>query len=125
MGKKILVIDDALDLIELTKRLLQSRGYETSSLTDGDQALEFIKKDPPDLIIMDMLLPGKDGTQICHEIKSDPSLRHIPVILSTGQVINDDDLAAEGLLKPDDYLTKPFEIDDLLNKINHLLSTRS
>ena len=120
--KKILIIDDALELIELTKRVLTTRGYEVVGLSDGDFALETIAKEQPDLVIIDMLLPGKDGSQICHEIKSSTAFREIPIIISTGQFLDEETTSIqEGLLKADDYLAKPFEIDDLLGKIQNLV----
>ena len=121
MKKKILVIDDQEDLLELTRRVLQSHGYEVLTLNDGENALETIKKESPDLVLMDMIMPIKDGAQICQEMKSDTSVRHIPVILTTGQMIEKSEYSQEGLTGVDDYLMKPFEIDELLAKIGNLL----
>ena len=122
MKKKILIIDDAVDLIELTKRLLTTRGYEVVALSDGEFALETIKKESPDLVIIDMLMPGKDGSEICHEIKSNSTIKQMPVIISTGQIIDDDiTRTQEGFFKADDYLSKPFELEELLGKIKNLV----
>ena len=122
MGKKILVIDDQEELLELTRRLLQSKGYEVITLVDGTNALDIIKKELPHLVLMDMIMPDKDGAQICQEIKSDTSIRHIPVILTTGQMFDAAEYSQEGLTGADDYLMKPFEIDELLAKIENLLA---
>ena len=122
MKKKILVIDDQEDLLELTRRVLQSRGYEVVTLTDGEDALNIIKKELPHLVLMDMLMPGKDGAQICQEMKSDSSIRHIPVILTTGQMLDESEFSQEGLTGADDYLMKPFEIEELLAKIENLIA---
>ena len=116
------MIDDTEELLELTRRLLQSRGYETVTLNTGKDAIEIIRKEQPDLIILDMLLPDKDGSDICKEIKSDNSLRKIPVILSTGQLMESQDILNPESVGADDFLMKPFEIDDLLNKIQKWLS---
>ena len=121
MKKKILLVDDQEDLIELTRRLLQSRGYEFIGLTEGEGALEIIKKESPDLVILDMIMPGKDGAQICKEMKSDTTTRHIPVILSTGQMLKAGDFSQDGFTEADGYLMKPFEIDEMINKIKDLL----
>ena len=122
MKKKLLVIDDQEELLELTRRVLQSRGYDVITLADGEEALHTIKKESPDLILMDMLMPGKDGAQICQEMKSDSSIRHIPVILTTGQMLDENEFSQEGLTGADDYLMKPFEIDELISKIENLLT---
>ena len=122
MKKKILVIDDQEDLLELTRRLLQSSGYEVITLTDGTNAIDIIKKELPHLVLMDMIIPGKDGAQLCQEMKSDTSIRHIPIILTTGQMLDAAEYSQEGLTGADDYLMKPFEIDDLLTKIGNILA---
>ena len=122
MKKKILIIDDAADLIELTKRLLTTRGYEVLTLNDGNLAIETIQKESPDLVIIDMLMPGKDGTEICHEIKSNTSIKQMPVIISTGQFIDEEmTRGQDGFKKADDYLSKPFELEELLGKIENLV----
>ena len=119
--RKIMIVDDAEDLIELTRRFLQSNGYEVVALTDGESAFETIKQEMPDLVLLDMIMPGKDGAQICQEIKSDTTTRHIPVILSTGQMLEPSDFSQEGLTGAEEYLMKPFDIDQLLDKIKGLL----
>ncbi len=121
MNKKILVIDDQEELLELTRRVLKSRGYDVVTLADGENAIGVIKQESPQLILMDMLMPGKDGAQICQEIKSDSSIRHIPVILTTGQILDESEYSQEGLTGADDYLKKPFELDDLLAKIEKFI----
>ena len=121
MKKKILIIDDQEDLLELTQRILQSRGYDVVTMTDGEDALNIIKKETPDLVLMDMLMPGKDGAQICQELKSDSSTRNIPVILATGQFLDEQEFSQEGITGADDYLRKPFEIEELLAKVENLI----
>ena len=116
--RKILVIDDEEDILELTQRFLQSRGFQVMALGDGNNAYTVVKEFLPDLIFTDMLLPGKDGQQICKEIKSDKNLKNIPIIMTTGKML--EDTVSENVcdaLGPDDYITKPFDIDDLLDKI--------
>lgn len=122
MKKKILVIDDQEDLLELTRRVLQSRGYEVSTLNDAEIAMETIKKESPDLVLLDMIMPAKDGAQICQEMKSDTSTHHIPILLTTGQMLDQSEYSEGELKQADDYLMKPFEIDDLLLKIRNLLT---
>ncbi|HLD69406.1 MAG TPA: response regulator [Candidatus Omnitrophota bacterium] len=122
MKKKILVIDDQEDLLELTRRLLRSSGYDVLTLASGTKALDLIKKELPHLVLMDMLMPDKDGGEICQEMKSDAALHHIPVILTTGQMMDKSEYSDEQSIGADDYLMKPFEIDDLISKIENLLT---
>ncbi len=120
MAKKILVIDDAEDLLELTRRLLESRGYQVIPLQDGDQAMTVIREHRPDLVIMDMLMPGLDGEEICHAIKSEPLFAHLPVIITTGQFLEGDSSSPQ-FKKADSYLRKPFDPEELLNRVREFL----
>ena len=122
MKKKILVIDDEEYLLELTQRLLRSSGYEVINLANGTNALNLIKKELPHLVLMDLLMPDKDGGEICQEMKSDAAIHHIPVILTTGQMLDQSEYSDKESIGADDYLMKPFEIDDLLAKIENLLA---
>ena len=122
MKKKILVIDDEEYLLELTQRLLRSSGYEVITLANGTNALNLIKKELPHLVLMDLLMPDKDGSEICQEMKSDAAIQHIPVILTTGQMLDQAEYSDKESIRADDYLMKPFEIDDLLAKIEKLLT---
>jgi two-component system, OmpR family, alkaline phosphatase synthesis response regulator PhoP len=125
MGKKLLIIDDEKDILELTSRFLKSRGYDIIALTNGDEAYRITQSQHPDLICTDMMLPGKFGNEICREIKSDPALKHIPVIITSGRM--DEGKTVNGKPDPfgaDCYLIKPFEIDDLLAAIEQLLNPK-
>lgn len=123
MSKKILIFEDEETIIELTKSLLEKRGYEVRAFTDGHNAFAAIEKERPDLVILDNILPGDNGLNICHAVKSSPSTRHIPVIISTGASFLQETLQEAHLLPPNDYLIKPFEIDDLIQKVEDLLGT--
>ncbi len=121
MKKKILVIDDSEELLYLTNRLLQSKGYEVTTLAEGARALATIKENQPDLIILDMILPDKDGIEICKELREHPLLNAIPVILTTGHMIETEQLVSFETIGANDYLLKPFDIDDLLLKVDKWL----
>lgn len=123
MKKKILIIDDSLDILEMTRSILQTRGYDILTLSDGSRVLETVRTQRPDLIVIDMLLPDKNGDQLCSEIKSEENLSHIPIIITTGQaIVEESSQEIPGMFRPDDYLSKPFEVDDLLGKIQDLLN---
>ena len=122
MNKKIFIIDDEKHVVELTKNILSKRGYLIETFENGEQALMALKDHRPDLIILDNLLPGENGYKICHEIKSQSPNKHIPVLLTTGQIQTDESFDEyENLIKPDDYLIKPFEIEDLIERVEKLL----
>jgi len=118
---RILVVDDYPALVTLMRHKLVQLGFEVFTAQNGNDALEIIKKDYPDLVISDVEMPVMDGYELCRQIKSDPNLSTIPVILITSLV------TSESLLKgisvgADNYLTKPFDNDTLLAKINDLFS---
>ena len=120
MPNKILVIDDAEDLLELTRRLLESRGYQVIPLLDGDQTLAVMRTEQPNLVILDMLMPGLTGDELCNAIKNEPDLKNIPVIITTGQFLEESSHPPD-FKKADSYLRKPFEPEDLLTQVRQFL----
>ena len=120
MTKKILLVDDEVDMVALVTLRLEAAGYDVVSAYDGEEALEKTKAEKPDLIILDVMLPKLNGYQVCEKIKNDKELSKIPIAmfsaLSSKQNIED----AEKL-KADAYITKPFEPQELLNTIKNLL----
>ncbi len=122
MPKRILIVDDELDLVKVTGFRLKKAGYQVLISVDGRQALELIQKDPPDLVLLDLLLPQIQGDQVCRQIKQDPKLKHIPVILFTATAVNVPDKVKE--VGADDYLTKPFDPEELLSRISEILADK-
>ncbi len=122
MGKKILIVDDEEVIIHLTSLILKKRGYEITSCTNAEEALSLVQKERPDLIILDYLLPGKNGLEFCQEVKSNTPTSHIPILITTGQKLNlEAEILQDKLLQPDHILSKPFDIDELLKIIEELL----
>jgi putative two-component system response regulator len=120
-GKKarVLVVDDDEGITTLLERLLASNGYLTAVASDGPSALAAIVSDPPDVILLDVVMPGLDGFTICRGLKSDPATRLTPVILITG--LADHDTRISGLAAgADDFLTKPVDVQELLARVGSL-----
>ncbi len=116
--KKILIIEDDPILIELTLHILQKRGFIIETLNQTDQLFDQLKKNKPDLIILDNLLEGKiTGLELAAQIKADQNYSAIPILLTTGQDLHTS-IFKNG---PDDYLKKPFEPEVFIQKINALL----
>ena len=117
MTQKILIIDDDAKLINLLSEYLHENGFEISSLMEGTHALKTIRDIQPDLIILDIMLPGKDGLDVLKEIRTDIS---VPVIMLTAR--GDDTDRIVGLeLGADDYLPKPFNPRELLARVRAIL----
>jgi len=119
MTNKILLIEDELDLVEVTKMRLKKSGYEVLSATSGEEALALLQKDIPDLILLDLLLPGMQGEEVCKKLKADANLKHIPVILFTASASDISKVAKE--VGAADYIMKPSEPEDLLSKIKKFI----
>lgn len=120
MSKRILVIEDHEENRRLLRDLLSSVGYEFIEAVTGEEGLASAEKDVPDLILMDIQLPGLDGYEVTRRIKANPALRHIPVIAVTSYALSGDEIKAleAGC---DSYVTKPFDPVELLAKIREFL----
>jgi two-component system alkaline phosphatase synthesis response regulator PhoP len=113
MKEKILVVDDEKDILELIDFNLSKNGYRVRSVTSGEEALDLIKENDYDLIILDLMLPGVDGFDICKIIKADKHKANIPIVMVTAKADEADKVA--GLeIGADHYVTKPFSPRELL-----------
>lgn len=114
--EKILVVDDEEDILTLVGYNLEKNGYRVDCVTTGEAALEAIRTGRPDLVILDLMLPGIDGLDICRILKSDAKTSHIPIIMLTAR--GDEADIVTGLeLGADDYVTKPFSPRVLLARL--------
>lgn len=120
IGEKILIVDDEVNIVELLKFNLDNAGYNTLTADNGIDALEISKAEKPNLILLDLMLPGIDGIEVCKKIKSDPLISNTYIIMLTAKSEEVDKIL--GLeLGADDYITKPFSIRELLARIKAVL----
>ena len=123
--KRILVVDDELDFACIVQQNLEKEGFEVEVAYDGDEGLEKVKAHPPDAIVLDVMMPGKDGYQVCSELKADAQYADIPVILLTAvasHVTSTRYSHADGMsTEADDYLAKPASAEQITESIKGLL----
>ena len=119
--KKILIVEDEESLLSLVTILLTSQGYKVEGVMDGYSALESVTTMKPDLILLDIMIPGIGGLEVCQQIKSNEATRHIPVILLTADKRKDSFVMGEQA-GADWYVTKPFKSSMVIETIQRLLS---
>ncbi len=120
MSKRILVIEDQEDNRRIVRDLVTASGYELVEATTGEEGIEVAARERPDLILMDIQLPGIDGYEVTRRIKAIPALSHIPIIAVTSYALSGDDKKAFAA-GCDGYVTKPFSPRLLLAKIKEYL----
>jgi two-component system alkaline phosphatase synthesis response regulator PhoP len=117
---RILVVDDEDDLLELVRYNLAKDGYDVACVGSGEEALKAARKDPPDLIVLDLMLPAVDGLEVCRRLKADARTREVPIVMLTAKSEEGDMIA--GLDRgADDYIAKPFSPRVLTARIKALL----
>lgn len=121
-GATVMVVDDLEDNIRLLRRLLEPRGYRVVGAGNGEDALKLVAEDPPDVVILDLVMPGMDGFEVCERLKRDLTTRHIPVIIVTGLAEHSANIRALEA-GADDFLLRP--IDPVLLEARIRSSTRA
>ena len=118
--EKILIVDDEEHIVELLDFNLKNSGYETFIATDGIEAVRIAKEEKPNLILLDLMIPGMDGFDVCKEIKKDKEMKNTSIIMLTAKGEELDKIL--GLeLGADDYITKPFSVRELLARVKAVL----
>jgi len=115
------VVDDEPDLRELLGVMLEGAGYQVTRAADGREALARVKEESFDLVILDIMMPGPDGWEVCQRLKTSEKTRHLPVILLTMRSQPMDKVVGLEVVRADAYLTKPFDRAELLAKVESLI----
>lgn len=114
MSKKILIVDDDKSILDSLSLVLSESGFDVETISKGEEALKAVEVKKPDLILLDVLMSGKDGREICQNLKNTESTKNIPVIMISAHPSAFKNIEKIGA---DDFLPKPFELEDLLKKI--------
>ncbi len=118
---RILIVEDEESLLKLESIILSSKGYNVTGVMDGRSALDEITANPPDLVILDIMLPELDGFEVCRHIKENPATKNIPVVMLTAKK-NSQDYARGMEMGADAYMTKPFKSAKVIETIEGLLN---
>lgn len=121
---KILIVDDDPDFVEITRMILEAHGYEVGSAANGAEALSKMKKEPPDLVILDVMMSGVlDGVNVSHEMSAEPTLRRVPIVMvsSIASSAQAGMFPTDEYIPIDDWISKPVQPDALLERVDRHL----
>jgi two-component system phosphate regulon response regulator PhoB len=116
----VLIVEDEPDLLDLLRYNLERDGFVVTGVVSGEKALQIVQRQPPDLIVLDLMLPGIDGLEVCRRVRSSPETRDVPIVMLTARG-EDADVVAGLELGADDYVTKPFSPRVLAARIKAVL----
>ena len=120
MNPKILVADDEPNIVISLEYLLKREGYTVVIARDGEEALQTIRREQPDLVLLDVMMPKKTGFEVCQEVRADDALQNTKILMLTAKG-RDTDVAKGTALDADAYMTKPFATRDLVQKVAQML----
>jgi DNA-binding response OmpR family regulator len=123
-SKRLVYIEDETEMIDLVRLILGRRGYTVSGANGGREGLDLVRKVLPDLVLLDLMMPDMDGWDVYHEIKSQELTRDIPVIVITAKAQDIDRILGLRVAKVEDYISKPFSPQELIDRIEQVLKSR-
>jgi len=119
--KKILVVDDEASLRELVSAILEQEGYDVTTAEDGEECFRKLKNMKPDLVLLDMMMPGMSGREVCEKIRKDPKTKDLKVAFLTVAKFSESGKGVLSDMKVLDYITKPFDNDDLIKRVKKII----
>ncbi|MCB0100842.1 MAG: response regulator [Anaerolineales bacterium] len=120
--KTILCVEDEPEMIDLMQLILSRRGYQVKGARGGVEGIQLIRELHPDLVLLDLMMPDMDGWEVYQQMKSDPALKDIPVIIVTAKAQNIDKVLGLHIAKVDDYIAKPFSPQELVESVDRVFS---
>ena len=124
MAKKILIVEDNIVILTMQKQIFEMEGYEIVTAQEGMDALKKIHQEHPDVVLLDVNIPGMNGFELCRQIKEDPNLQSIIVVMISAVYYSDEDAKKGMAMGADAYFTKPYENEVLQGKIKELIEKR-
>jgi len=123
-NKHIVCIEDEPEMIDLIRLILGRRGFDVHGALDGAEGLRLVAEIQPDLVLLDLMMPGMDGWEVYQQMKADESMRGIPVIVVTAKAQSIDKVLGLHIAKVDDYIAKPFSPQELTDSVEKVISLR-
>ena len=117
----VLVVDDEPEILKMVSKIMESRGHRVTLARDGQDALDSVVRDRPDVMILDLNLPKVDGFEVCKRLKSDPGTRAIPIVMLTAAYVSVDDASRGVGVGADEYVVKPFLREVLVHNVERLI----
>jgi DNA-binding response OmpR family regulator len=119
--RRVLCIEDEEEMIDLIRLILERKGFEVLGAVGGQEGLDAVRREKPDLVLLDLMMPDVDGWEVYRQMKADKELQTIPVIVVTAKAQSIDKVLGLHIAKVDDYVTKPFGPGDLLESVDRVL----
>ena len=120
MANRVLIADNEANLLISLQYLLQCQGYEVSVARDGDETMKMIRQQQPELVVLDASMPGQSGYEVCQQVRADPALQHVRIVMLSAKA-RETDIAKGKALGADAYIVKPFSTQDLVDQVRQLL----
>jgi DNA-binding response OmpR family regulator len=118
---RVVCIEDEPEMIDLVRLILGRKGFDVIGADGGIAGLETVKREKPDLVLLDLMMPDMDGWEVYQQIKADPDLQEIPIVVVTAKAQSIDKVLGLHIAKVDDYITKPFGPQELLESVEKIL----
>ncbi len=123
-SKRLVYIEDEEEMIDLVRLILSRRGYEVMGANGGREGLDLVRSELPDLVLLDLMMPDMDGWDVYQQMKSEEKTRDIPVIVVTAKAQSIDKVLGLHIAKVEDYISKPFSPQELLDSVEKVLAKR-
>ncbi len=124
MAHKLLIVEDNIVILTMQKQIFEMEGYDITTAQEGMDALKKVHQERPDIVLLDVNIPGMNGFELCRQIKEDPALSDIIIVMISAVYYSDEDAKKGMAMGADAYFTKPYENEVLQSKIKELLEKR-
>ena len=123
-AKNILCVEDEPEMVDLIRLILARRGFNVQGASGGVEGIRLIREKHPDLVLLDLMMPDMDGWEVYQQMKADPALRDIPVIVVTAKAQNIDKVLGLHIAKVDDYIAKPYSPQELMDSVDQVFKKK-